>query len=253
MDIAVTMTHELDHLARDKFYQSDLARFTGSDGKVDWNAYNLADEAAAISYSASLVLQLQSYYKHFFKHDNYFDVKNDFTFFKKKGLLHQLDAPQSVDFDGKKRAEFIFSVGSDSSVMGQMGIDGNKRKNLRNDFFSTIWNAYFQDLPMPSSIHGDFDQFFTFNWNGFGDWMDENTSAPFSSGLRQGGFLNTDTLVQNSASTLLAALNAPSNSCKAYVEALTRGDVDHYLGTHFEEANATHSTNRPCLQFKKKF
>jgi hypothetical protein len=249
MDLALTLTHELDHLARDKFYGlENLEVLKGkNNGKVDWDLYNLADEASAILIGAGQQFQLQTFYKPAGFHPYLID--GDFNFVKKSGLLYHLDPglwpngdrKNFMPLNGFDRANLILQVGSDR--FEKLGGKIKSRRELRNNFFNIIAENYFgNSQPFPSWDYDTIFDFPTDHWKGLEELL---ASYPLSFGSWQAQNQLTD--------EVRATLTAPSASCQLYIDSLASHGVSHYLGSQFPIENSETVTTHPCLRIKNGF
>ena len=258
-DLVTTLYHEMDHLVRDKTMTQIPNTLLNkgspqdpSEASVSWDLFNLADEASAIASSTVPFMGLHSLVNishsgtilaH--RHQE-FQVKNDFTLFSKDGPVAQF-RKLNMDVGPEKAAARLFGQSYDFEWPAARHVNDeidarHKEWNLRNQFFATVWQAYFPGKTVVLGTSKDYDSFFE-NADHFRDFpgvltWDANTHSDF-----------LDKLMSSDGPTSL--LEEPSPVCKRYMDSLALGDVSGYLGVRFSKQGAIRESIRPCVNFRR--
>ena len=274
-DLATTIYHEMDHFVRDKTVlplpqstaNSELFTSTSDSGIVppsvslsptffgansnpsalNWTLYNLADETAAMLDSRQRQMSLQSYVmKGTFQDGLYFDVRHylpkkgynyekDLTFLSKGGPIADFKKTLVLGFHGNDELPPGWVMGgilSERAIELAFQQQGQekllaKAQDLRSQIFATIGQAYFpnQKIVYPNGM--DADHFFDFNFE---------TAFNLAT-----------------ANQVPAWISGPSPMCKAYMDSITHGELDQYLGVRFNTesgSGAVKASVRPCLSLR---
>jgi hypothetical protein len=255
-DLTMTAYHELDHLVRDKLQDKVPSIFleepSNPENKVNWNLYDLADEADAIATSIGVftAARAQIYVKSNsspFAHIKYhYRLSNDFTLFGNDGPVAQLRDLLRND-EHYAISDLLFNPDGFKWVgMDPVPSVENQTEALREKIFSVIWETYFPTDELPFGAADKLVQFFnspeisTFKFPSFRRW--EGGGLDY----QQWAFLRPFKADTYSLGTLLKS--GPSPVCKQYIDSLDLGSVSHYLGLKYSKT----STIRPCANFKNK-
>ena len=247
-DLTATLTHELDHLYRDKAWNIDPKLMTNDeDGKpqINWTLYNLADEALAITAGASVFIGAKSswevdpFWGSLSAIHHHYKITNDFTLFSKNGPVSRFRS--NFIFEGPTTIARELSGDSDyrKNENSENGLSANlaQAKAERNQYFSIIAQTYFpgQSIELPDGK--DYDDFFEFD------------GSPWKTYPKGNDFISYNSMDMNydPQNDVIKAIDAPqSQTCRAYLDSLSKTSVNHYLGTRFSKT----SSIRPCVNFK---
>ena len=246
-DLAATFYHELDHLVRDKQMKDvpeKLRASSASSAGVNWQLYNLADEADAIATSSMIFIaahgletsafsdKSQWRNSNFDIRHRYYKIDQDFSLYSKSGAmakyvaLHSYSPPREI-------AGYLFG-GDPSQDNYGYGIHWtppiDTERHLRDHFYSTIASAYFPGEKI--DLHGakDFEEYF---------------NIPASS------LPGVNSWSSYASATTAMVSSGPSPICQAYLDSLTQGEVQGYLGTRFSKRGVIRESIRPCVNFRK--
>jgi len=247
-DLLTTIYHEVDHLLRDKMQAEIPAKLlkpgsTKANPQVDWELFNLAEEAEAISTSTAPFLSALSQARPvgwtnsvFTRMAPVYRIRQDFTMFSKDGLIsqfrhHHEDQSESVN------SALLFGWGQSGIALSPLD------QNLRNQFFGVISKTYF---PMKQ------ESFLENSSEDLASYFDFDSSTINALSWEQGAWENSFKMFQ-ATQDLESWLKSgePSNTCKLYLKSLQRDEVHGYLGTQFMAQDQTKSVIRPCINLHR--
>ena len=252
-DLFATVFHEMDHVIRDKTFKPDPGHplpeklfSEGAKRELNWSLYNLADEAYALMNSGSRQAELQSAKRYvygpadlFGYHKKTYSVRNDLTLFSKDGPVYRLKKileKSDIQWFGNLPDAIL-----EDTVTSKQDYYANKDQvnaaiaSARHEIWSSIISAYFPESP-PVIPGGDAAEFFN------SDLWQFSTGGSVQSGKLDVPFEDS--------------LKESSPMCKAYLDSVNRGEVDHYIGVHFSDSQpsvkAARASVRPCLDLRRK-
>jgi len=204
-DLLTTIFHEMDHLVRDK-----LATPTDPEEK-DWRLRILLDEGQAIATSSVIYMQSQNW-------PNRKKIHEDFSLFSERGPVASFYRQRGLGSNEDVAAAELFGKSEVASF-------------FRNQYYSTLWGAYFpgDEIALPNAL--DFDHYF-----------DLKSSPP---GFNSEGYWILEKNIWHYKASPLDY--EPSESCKARIQEQTPSRISHYLGDRLSDDASV----LPCFNLKR--
>ena len=249
-DLFATVLHEMDHFLRDKFLEPKPSNwlpakfFSGpeSSQEMNWSLYNLADEAYATMDSGARQMGLQSnrkakefgadWFVPFSETKGAYRVNGDLTFISSNGPVYRSQKILETQI-GSGLPRMLLSGQAVTLAQDDKKKAGELIAN-RQEIWDDIINAYFPDKS-PVIPGGSASVFF--------DGFEFGLSSIVAYDLARNQKVNE-------------AVAAPSRMCRAYLDSIGRGEVDHYIGVGFgdsqKEIRAARASVRPCLDLRRK-
>ena len=283
LDLGATLLHELDHLFLDKKFSKEAlqAEFANADGKINWRAYVLEDEFAAITHSAIAQREMyvlpRKYWQWTLWGSPYtfqwsklpYQLDADLRLFSRDGAIASLElmfepgsdtetllalaTARNVEMTGKYTGLQFSKIGStDPDVLGRFDkaaariidivnapyfgnspltdSDRSLLKADRHGLELTPLPAWIQahDLSVSPLIGDSTAKTGSLVFTGPTNYFTSDNKP-----ITRIEFSGMDALLSG-IDEVITSMDRPTDVCKLYLDAISLGELDQYIGTQIQ-------------------